>query len=92
MLSNPHFMRQVYAMISEQPLSRRDHAPSMMYCALRVLKLPHEVRKEMVMKWDDVERMGMMRDWLWSRRECLVEEVLDMQVPGRYNSGIHWLM
>jgi hypothetical protein len=60
----------------------------MVYCVLRLLKLPNEQRKKLLYCFDDGERIEEINKWLLNNQNRTIDDILNLKIPGKYNSGI----
>jgi hypothetical protein len=75
-------------MISDEPFQSRDNPEMMLYCVLRVLRMPEVIVKRLVYSFDDVERIDAVNSWLLTNERRSIDEIINIKIPGKYNSGI----
>jgi hypothetical protein len=87
LMNNMHLMRQVSTLILMEPFQHRSDSQAMMYCVLKVLKLPEELREELVKCWDDEVRIERIDEWLGTKQAAQIDEIMNVKIPGKYSNG-----
>ena len=49
--------------------------------------MPEKMKRQIVYKFEDEERMDMINQWIFEHRTEDFEDILDVKVPGKYSSG-----
>lgn len=50
--------------------------------------MPPQMKKELVLCFDDRARMDQIGAWLASNKDRPFQEVMEVRIPGNFNSGV----
>ncbi len=82
--SNPAYLRQIAQLVVEPVLHDRNDPTLLIYCVLRVLRLPEEQVVEALKTMDDRARWALAQAYLQEREGRPLEEVIKISTPGNY--------
>ena len=63
-MNNHHYIREIKKLINVAPLDLRNNQEQMIYCAMRVLRIPPEKRKELVLSFDEEVRINYINNFI----------------------------
>lgn len=87
-MNNPHYLKQIRSLINDEPFQSRSNPQLMLYCVLRLLKIPNQQRTQLVMSFDEGTKMQEVNSWLLANSNKMIDEVIHVRVPGKYNTGL----
>ena len=59
-----NYIREIKKLINVAPLDLRNNQEQMIYCAMRVLRIPPEKRKELVLSFDEEVRINYINNFI----------------------------
>lgn len=83
-LNNPVYLRQIAQLVDEKILHERSHPERLIYCVMRLLRLPEKEVAEMAAIMDDQQRWEKIEDFLVRMAAAAPSDIIKIDIPGNY--------
>jgi hypothetical protein len=83
-LNNPIYLRQIAQLVDEKVLHERIHPEMLIYCVMRLLRLPEKEVGEIAQIMDDQLRWERIEDFLAANAAAAPSDIIKIDIPGNY--------
>ncbi len=83
-LNNPVYLRQIAQLVDEKVLHERSDPAKLIYCVMRLLRLPEKEVGELTLLMDDQLRWRRIEDFLAANAAAAPSDVIKIDIPGNY--------